>query len=192
MTGRSRCPPASRRCIGSRRCRTGSMGERTERFLYFRQHPAGTMATAIWRLPHERHADSAFGGEGARRHGGRFNSPETLIFEVPEGDLPDGWNRHPPPLRPSGLETDGSPSSAPARFASPRSSCRTATTICSIPPIRRSRRLRSVVRSLFPSTSGRFPTRRPILLFQIPPPPQPPAPTARAPFDSSRDRSEPR
>lgn len=73
------------------------MGERTERFLYFRQHPAGTMATAIWRLPHERHADSAFGGEGARRHGGRFNSPETLIFEVPEGDLPDGWNRHPPP-----------------------------------------------------------------------------------------------
>ena len=94
------------------------------------------MATTIWRLPHERHADSAFSGEGTRRHGGRFNSPgtpvvatteslplalveamtglerydqlrryvffwaglpETLIFEVSEGDLPDGWDRHPPP-----------------------------------------------------------------------------------------------
>jgi RES domain-containing protein len=94
------------------------------------------MATAIWRLTHERYADSAFSGEGARRHGGRFNSPgtpvvytaeslplalveamtgleryeqlrryvffrakipETLISGVSEDDLPDGWDRHPPP-----------------------------------------------------------------------------------------------
>ncbi|MFB6248971.1 MAG: RES family NAD+ phosphorylase, partial [Salinibacter sp.] len=84
----------------------------------------------------ERYADSAFGGEGARQYGGRFNSPgtpvvytsespalalletltgleryhqlrsyvfsrarlpEELVSEVSETDLPDGWDRHPPP-----------------------------------------------------------------------------------------------
>jgi RES domain-containing protein len=90
----------------------------------------------LWRLTHERYADSAFSGEGARQHGGRFNSPgttvaytseslalalletltgleryhqlrryvffrarlpEELVSEVSETDLPDGWDRHPPP-----------------------------------------------------------------------------------------------
>ena len=90
----------------------------------------------VWRLTHERYADSAFTGEGARRHGGRFNSPgtaavytseslalalletltgleryrqlrsyvffragmpEELVTECSEADLPEGWNRHPPP-----------------------------------------------------------------------------------------------
>lgn len=94
------------------------------------------MATEIWRLTHERYAESAFSGEGARQYGGRFNSPgtpvvytaeslplalveamtglerydqlrryvffraelpETLISAVPQGDLLDGWDRHPPP-----------------------------------------------------------------------------------------------
>ena len=97
------------------------------------------MATTIWRLTHERYAESAFSGEGARRHGGRFNSPgtpvvytaeslplalaeamtglerydqlrrfvffraelpEALSSVVPEGDLPDGWDQHPPPSQP--------------------------------------------------------------------------------------------
>jgi len=89
----------------------------------------------LWRLTHERYADTAFSGNGARRHGGRFNSPGTpvvytaeslalalveamtglerydqlrryvffraeipgtLVSEVSEDDLPDGWDRHPP------------------------------------------------------------------------------------------------
>jgi len=29
----------------------------------------------VWRLTHARYADEAFSGEGARRYGGRFNSP---------------------------------------------------------------------------------------------------------------------
>ncbi len=94
------------------------------------------MATAIWRLTHERYAESAFSGDGARQYGGRFNSPGTpvvytaeslplalvetltglerydqlrpyvffraelpvtLIAEVGEDDLPEGWDQHPPP-----------------------------------------------------------------------------------------------
>ncbi|WP_103028587.1 RES family NAD+ phosphorylase [Salinibacter altiplanensis] len=97
------------------------------------------MATEIWRLTRERYADSAFSGEGARQHGGRFNSPgipivyaaeslplalvetsaglerydqlrryvffraelpETQVSEVEEDDLPEGWDRHPPPSQP--------------------------------------------------------------------------------------------
>lgn len=93
----------------------------------------------VWRLTHERYADTAFSGEGARRHGGRFNSPgtsvvyasdslplalvETLtglehyhqlrsyvffcarlsekrVSVVAEEDLPEGWDRHPPPAQP--------------------------------------------------------------------------------------------
>jgi RES domain-containing protein len=38
----------------------------------------------VWRLTRERHADSAFTGEGARRHGGRFNSPGTAAVYTSE------------------------------------------------------------------------------------------------------------
>lgn len=94
------------------------------------------MAIDVWRLTHERYADAAFSGEGARQYGGRFNSPGTPVVytgeslalalveamtglerydqlrgyvffrarlsaeqvpEVEEEDLPDGWDRHPPP-----------------------------------------------------------------------------------------------
>jgi RES domain-containing protein len=41
------------------------------------------MPTA-WRLVKTRHADSAFDGEGARRHGGRWNSPGTRIAYAAE------------------------------------------------------------------------------------------------------------
>lgn len=39
---------------------------------------------AVWRLTHERYADSAFSGEGARQHGGRFNSPGTPVVYTSE------------------------------------------------------------------------------------------------------------
>ena len=42
------------------------------------------MATEIWRLTRERYADSAFSGEGARQHGGRFNSPGTPVVYTAE------------------------------------------------------------------------------------------------------------
>lgn len=90
----------------------------------------------VWRLTHERHARSAFSGEGARQHGGRFNSPGTpvvytsenlplalvetltglerfaqlrryvffrsrlptrMVSSLSEDELPNGWDRHPPP-----------------------------------------------------------------------------------------------
>ena len=38
----------------------------------------------LWRLTHERYADSAFSGEGARQHGGRFNSPGTPVVYASE------------------------------------------------------------------------------------------------------------
>ena len=38
----------------------------------------------VWRLTHKRYADSAFTGEGARRHGGRFNSPGTAAVYTSE------------------------------------------------------------------------------------------------------------
>jgi RES domain-containing protein len=38
----------------------------------------------LWRLTHERYADSAFSGEGARQHGGRFNSPGTTVVYASE------------------------------------------------------------------------------------------------------------
>jgi len=38
----------------------------------------------VWRLTHRRYADSAFTGEGARRHGGRFNSPGTAAVYTSE------------------------------------------------------------------------------------------------------------
>jgi RES domain-containing protein len=38
----------------------------------------------VWRLTHERYAESAFSGEGARRHGGRFNSEGTPIVYASE------------------------------------------------------------------------------------------------------------
>jgi len=38
----------------------------------------------VWRLTHERYAKSAFSGEGARRHGGRFNSEGTPIVYASE------------------------------------------------------------------------------------------------------------
>lgn len=38
----------------------------------------------LWRLTHERHADSAFSGEGARQHGGRFNRPGTTVVYTSE------------------------------------------------------------------------------------------------------------
>jgi RES domain-containing protein len=94
------------------------------------------MATEIWRLTRKRYADSAFSGDGARQHGGRFNSPgtpvvytaeslplalvetmtglerydqlrryvffqaelpEAPVSEVGKDELPEGWDRHPPP-----------------------------------------------------------------------------------------------
>ena len=39
------------------------------------------MPTA-WRIVKKRHADSAFDGEGARRYGGRWNSPGTAVVYV--------------------------------------------------------------------------------------------------------------
>ena len=42
------------------------------------------MPTEIWRLTRERYADSAFSGEGARQHGGRFNSPGTPVVYTAE------------------------------------------------------------------------------------------------------------
>jgi RES domain-containing protein len=39
------------------------------------------MPTA-WRIVKKRHADSAFDGEGARRYGGRWNSPGTPVVYV--------------------------------------------------------------------------------------------------------------
>lgn len=90
----------------------------------------------VWRLTHERYADTAFSGEGARQHGGRFNSSgtpvvytseslplalvetltgleryqqlrryvffrvrlgEEMISVVSDEDLPEEWDRHPPP-----------------------------------------------------------------------------------------------
>lgn len=38
----------------------------------------------VWRLTHERYTDSAFDGEGARQHGGRFNSPGTAVVYASE------------------------------------------------------------------------------------------------------------
>lgn len=38
----------------------------------------------LWRLTHERFADSAFSGEGARQYGGRFNSPGTAVVYASE------------------------------------------------------------------------------------------------------------
>ncbi len=38
----------------------------------------------VWRLTHERYARSAFSGEGARQHGGRFNSPGIPIVYTSE------------------------------------------------------------------------------------------------------------
>ena len=38
----------------------------------------------VWRLTHERYVDTAFRGEGARRHGGRFNSPGTSVVYASE------------------------------------------------------------------------------------------------------------
>jgi RES domain-containing protein len=38
----------------------------------------------VWRLTHERYVDTAFSGEGARRHGGRFNSPGTPVVYASE------------------------------------------------------------------------------------------------------------
>ncbi|PQJ26896.1 hypothetical protein BSZ35_18380 [Salinibacter sp. 10B] len=38
----------------------------------------------IWRLTHERYANSAFSGEGARQYGGRFNSPGTAVVYTSE------------------------------------------------------------------------------------------------------------
>ena len=34
----------------------------------------------VWRITHERYADEAFSGEGARRYGGRFNSPGVPVI----------------------------------------------------------------------------------------------------------------
>jgi RES domain-containing protein len=39
------------------------------------------MPTA-WRIAKKRHADSAFDGQGARRYGGRWNSPGTPVVYV--------------------------------------------------------------------------------------------------------------
>jgi RES domain-containing protein len=39
------------------------------------------MSTA-WRIVKKRHTDSAFDGEGARRYGGRWNSPGTPVVYV--------------------------------------------------------------------------------------------------------------
>lgn len=38
----------------------------------------------VWRLVKETHADSAFSGEGARRGGGRFNSPGRPVVYTSE------------------------------------------------------------------------------------------------------------
>lgn len=38
----------------------------------------------VWRLTHERYAETAFSGVGARRHGGRFNSPGTPVVYTAE------------------------------------------------------------------------------------------------------------
>ena len=38
----------------------------------------------VWRLTHERYAETAFSGDGARRHGGRFNSPGTPVVYAAE------------------------------------------------------------------------------------------------------------
>lgn len=37
--------------------------------------PDDAARRTVWRITHARYADEAFGGEGARRYGGRFNSP---------------------------------------------------------------------------------------------------------------------
>jgi RES domain-containing protein len=93
-------------------------------------------AHTVWRLTHERYAESAFSGEGAKQYGGRFNSsgtavvytsenlplalletltglerytqlydyvffrasvPDELVSEVAPSELPEHWDRHPPP-----------------------------------------------------------------------------------------------
>jgi RES domain-containing protein len=41
-------------------------------------------AIQAWRLVKDRFAGSAFDGEGARRHGGRWNSPGTAVVYVAE------------------------------------------------------------------------------------------------------------
>jgi RES domain-containing protein len=38
----------------------------------------------VWRLTHKRYADTAFSGDGARQHGGRFNSPGTPVVYTAE------------------------------------------------------------------------------------------------------------
>jgi len=40
--------------------------------------------TRVWRIVKEKHADSAFSGEGARRAGGRFNSPGRPVVYASE------------------------------------------------------------------------------------------------------------
>jgi len=42
------------------------------------------MATEVWRRTHKRYTDSAFSGDGARQHGGRFNSPGTPVMYTAE------------------------------------------------------------------------------------------------------------
>jgi len=42
------------------------------------------MPKEIWRLTRDRYADSAFSGEGARQHGGRFNRPGTPVVYTAE------------------------------------------------------------------------------------------------------------
>lgn len=42
------------------------------------------MSVTIWRLVKARHAGQAFDGEGARRYGGRWNSPGTRIVYASE------------------------------------------------------------------------------------------------------------
>ncbi|MEX2528588.1 MAG: RES family NAD+ phosphorylase [Gemmatimonadota bacterium] len=40
--------------------------------------------TTAWRIVKERHAESAFDGEGARKFGGRWNSPGTAVVYASE------------------------------------------------------------------------------------------------------------
>lgn len=40
--------------------------------------------TTAWRIVKERHAKSAFDGEGARKYGGRWNSPGTAVVYASE------------------------------------------------------------------------------------------------------------
>lgn len=40
--------------------------------------------THVWRIVKEKYADSAFDGEGARRAGGRFNSPGSPVIYTSE------------------------------------------------------------------------------------------------------------